>query len=67
MTDPIDPVGITELAQRAGVKPTTVHKWRERHDDFPSPVVELAMGPLWDWGEVEQWLAVERKPGRPPR
>jgi hypothetical protein len=60
-----DPVGVSDIAQRAGVKPDTVQKWRDRHADFPAPVLKLARGPLWEWTDVEDWLARERRPGRP--
>ena len=51
-----DPVGVTEIADRAGVKPDTVQKWRTRHDSFPPPAVALSMGPIWDWHVVAEWL-----------
>ncbi len=49
-------VGVAELAEACGVKPDTIHKWRARHDDFPAPIAELAMGPVWLWGDVRRWL-----------
>ena len=52
-----DPVGITEIAVRAGVAPTTVTKWRLRHSDFPAPAVRLAAGAIWEWADVASWLA----------
>lgn len=61
----MDLLGVTEIAERAGVKLDTVQKWRQRHLDFPKPVAELAMGPVWEWSDVELWLAKERRPGRP--
>lgn len=51
-----DLVGVTEIAERAHVKPDTVHKWRARHSAFPKPVAELAAGSFWDWKDVAKWL-----------
>lgn len=50
-----DPVGAGEIAHRAGVAKATVWSWQKRHSDFPAPV-QLLMGPVWDWAEVEAWL-----------
>lgn len=49
-------VGTGEIAERLGVKRTSVvHDWRRRHRDFPEPVLELRMGLLWWWPDVERW------------
>ena len=53
---PADPVGAGEIAQRAGVVKATVWSWQRRHSDFPAPV-QLEMGPVWDWAEIEAWLS----------
>lgn len=58
-------VGVTEIAERAGVRPDTVHAWRARHATFPAPAEDLAMGPVWWWSDVAAWLAIPRRPGRP--
>ena len=55
-----DPVGISEIAERHGTTPGTIRSWRHRHPDFPLPIAELAMGPLFDWREVETWLRTRR-------
>ena len=55
-----DPVGISELATRAGVKPDTVQKWRIRHPDFPAPTLTLAAGPIWEWATIAEWIATRR-------
>lgn len=60
-------VGVAEVAERAGVKPDTVHAWRQRHADFPDPVETLAMGPVWYASDIDRWLAVPRRAGRPRR
>ena len=50
-------VGLTEIAQRAGVQKPVVAMWRTRHDDFPEPVADLRTGPVWWWPDVESWLS----------
>lgn len=55
-----DPVGISEIAERHGTTPGTIRSWRHRHADFPEPIADLAMGPLFDWHEVETWLRTRR-------
>lgn len=62
-----EPVGVADIARRAGVQPSTVQKWRQRHDDFPSPFAELAAGPVWLWEPVARWLRIQPPQGRPPR
>lgn len=57
-------VSVTEIAQRAGTTPGTVHSWRRRHGDFPAPLAELAVGPVWSWPDVEAWIAQPRPTGR---
>lgn len=55
-------VGVTEIAERLGVKAASrVHDWRRRYQDFPAPVAKLAMGLVWYWPEVERWA---RRTGR---
>ena len=64
----LDLVGVTEIAQRAGVASiNVVYMWRKRHANFPPPYVELAMGPVWLWESVAAWLAIPRPSGRPRR
>jgi hypothetical protein len=49
-------VGAAEIATRLGVAlPQTIHDWRRRHEDFPSPVAVLTMGMIWNWPDVEEW------------
>lgn len=60
-----DLVGYHEIAERIRERATdprlqdlhmrTVHIWRQRHDDFPEPVGEWKIGPLFLWPEVEKW------------
>lgn len=56
-------VSVTEIAQRHGTTPGTVHSWRRRHQDFPAPLAALATGPVWRWDEVSAWLARPRPSG----
>lgn len=62
----IELVGVVEIAERAHVQPGTVQAWRERHDDFPTPMATLRAGPVWSWTAVERWLRVRPPAGRPP-
>jgi hypothetical protein len=48
-------VGTSEIAARLGVSRSVVGDWRARHAGFPSPVLELRMGNVWYWPEVERW------------
>ncbi|HEY6747047.1 MAG TPA: hypothetical protein VI357_15170 [Mycobacteriales bacterium] len=59
-------VGASEVGQMLGVSRQRVHQLRE-HDTFPAPLVEVAMGPLWDARAIEAFArAWSRRPGRPP-
>lgn len=59
-------VDVTEIAERLGTTPGTVHSWRRRHADFPAPIAALAIGPIWAWSEIERWAARPRvRTGRP--
>ncbi len=51
-----DLVDVTMIADRLGVLPGTVHKWRQRHaDSFPAPVARFGNVPVWDYTEVSYW------------
>lgn len=50
------PVGIAEIAGRAGVAPITVRKWIERHPSFPRPAWRVSGNDAWNWAEVRAWL-----------
>jgi hypothetical protein len=58
-------LGASEVAELLGVSRQRVHQLRS-HTQFPAPIVEVAMGPLWDERAVQkfgrEWA---RKPGRP--
>lgn len=52
-----DLVGLYEVAEKAGVLPSAVMNWRSRfRGEFPKPVKQLAMGPVWDWTDIHAWL-----------
>ena len=55
-SEPADLVSVTELAARAGRSINTIQSWRRRRRDFPTPVAELAAGPIWRWRDVDQWI-----------
>jgi predicted DNA-binding transcriptional regulator AlpA len=54
---PVDQlVGAAEIAERLGVKRSTVvHDWRRRHPDFPEPVATLKTAMVWAWPDIERW------------
>lgn len=49
-------VGLTEIAQRAGVQKQAVANWVRRHEGFPQPLETLATGSVWLWTPVKAWL-----------
>ncbi len=64
--DDLQPVGVLEIAQRAGVHEVTVRQWKARYPSFPRPLWTVSGQPAWDWADVQEWLKVTpRRPGRP--
>lgn len=57
-------MGLTELAERAGVSRQRVAQLAA-HPDFPAPAARLAAGPVWAAGPALEWLERPRQPGRP--
>ena len=51
-----DLVSVSEVAARAGRSTNTIQSWRRRHPDFPTPVAQLATGPVWLWPAVGRWI-----------
>lgn len=51
-----DPVGIGEIAARAGVTYDTAERWRRRNPDFPAPRWKIGGRPAWNWDDVTPWL-----------
>ena len=46
--------GVTEISELLGVSRQRLSRLRER-PDFPDPIGELAVGPIWDMDAVEAW------------
>lgn len=61
----IDLVGAAEIADRAQVSSDSVLRWRSGDADFPTPLADLAAGPVWSWQAIDRWLSVARLGGRP--
>ena len=59
-SDEPTPVGAAEIAERLGVKPQTVHTWRQRRL-LPEPRWTVSGQPAWDWSEIAAWA---RRTGR---
>jgi predicted DNA-binding transcriptional regulator AlpA len=55
----LDIMGLKEIRTLLGVSNTRLHQLKQR-DDFPQPIVRLAMGPVYDGATVRAWAA-ERK------
>jgi chromosome partitioning protein len=49
-------VGISEIAQMAGVSKQAVTNWRMRYETFPRPVQTLQSGPVWEREQAESWV-----------
>src|SRR5688572_30223903 len=49
-------LGLSEIADFAGVSRQAVSNWRSRFDSFPRPVQNLQSGPVWDRESVEKWV-----------
>lgn len=58
-TQPADLVGVAEIADALGVPRTTVSMWAARRaaSGFPSPLNDLAMGPVYSLSAVRAWHA----------
>jgi predicted nucleic acid-binding protein len=51
-----DVVSVSEIAARTGRPINTIQSWRRRHRDFPTPMAQLAAGPVWTWTPVRDWI-----------
>lgn len=49
-------LGISELADLAGVSKQAVSNWRMRYGHFPRPIQNLQSGPVWEREKVEAWV-----------
>jgi chromosome partitioning protein len=52
----MDLVGISEVAELAGVTRQAVANWRNRYSDFPRPLADLKSGPVWNRDDIIAWL-----------
>jgi hypothetical protein len=59
-------VGLIEIGQRGCVQRPVVSMWRTRHADFPAPVAELAIGPVFWAPDIDAWLTRTGR-ARPPQ
>lgn len=51
-----DLVGVSEIAQRLGLKNAgMVSGWRRHYADFPEPVAKLRIGNVYAFADVEAW------------
>lgn len=55
-----DLVGLTEIAERCDVTKNVASGWTRKHT-FPAIKHKLAMGPMWDWKEVQEHLYGQQK------
>lgn len=55
-----DPVGLSDIADRLGVKRQTAKDWKLR-GLLPPPKWVVGGRPAWDWPQIEKWA---RKTGR---
>ena len=53
----VELVDMTAIANRLDLPVTQVRGWRGRasRSDFPTPVVDLNIGPVWDMEDVYRW------------
>lgn len=59
-----DPVGIVDIAERAGVSKSAVRMWIYRRSDFPPEAGRVNADRWWHWPDVDAWL---RDNGLPQR
>lgn len=61
-----DLVTLGEIKELTDVGRPTVSNWRRRHDSFPKPVDGSDSKPLFDTGEIAQWLDTRPVPDGEP-
>lgn len=49
-------VGLAEIAEQYGVRPSAISNWQNRYDDWPHPRLILKMGPLYCPNEVQEFI-----------
>lgn len=60
--DPLDVVGLREIAHRLGVKPQTAATWRLR-GLLPEEEGTVSGAPCWRWSTIEAWAAATGRLG----
>lgn len=53
-------MGIAEVAAYLDVSKQTIANWRRRRE-FPAPVADLKMGPIWATDEIMKFKATRRR------
>ena len=53
--------GANEIAAAFGVSVQTVSGWKRYAKNFPAPLAELRMGPVYDMDAVLRWYAARRE------
>jgi chromosome partitioning protein len=53
--DPGELLGLSEVATLLGVSRQAIGNWRQRRENFPTPVADLKSGPIWRRAEIEEW------------
>lgn len=51
--------GVAEICENVGITRRGLKNWRDRNG-FPTPIAELAGGPVWDMRDVEKWVDERR-------
>ncbi len=52
--EPVELVGLSEIAERLNVLRGTVDQWRHRNV-LPAPDYDLQAGPIWWWSTIRRW------------
>ena len=61
-------MGVSEAADFLGCTSKRVSQLKREHPDFPKPIIELRMGPVWLADDIEAFGRIwTRMPGRPVR
>lgn len=53
---PMDLIGVTEIAQLAGVSRKRAYELVAK-TDFPTPAAQISRGKLWHRSDIEAWIA----------
>lgn len=64
MSEELDIIGLSEMADIFGVSKQVAANWRSRHEDFPNPIVELKSGSVWRKDDIVTWAQEHNIPIR---